>query len=219
MGIKKNWHLLIWPTLNRLSINAAFLLLEGKINQLSGTQHIRHWKSHTNISHNLPKIPQVLEFFRHTSTDHFKWYKETAQFPPKELNTTLSTAGHFWTGYFRANWGSHGLGDHKATFSYGCCPQEKGFIFWLFILFQHPHFSSPPILLHYKRGAILLKLIKTQGFLFKSPPCNFILSILFSTSFQFSSLMNDTQTSPPTQNHNTFLITRESLDCWQAVKK
>lgn len=103
----------------------------------------------------------------------------------------------------------HKLGDQRAILFYVCCPQEKGCIFWLFILFQCLHFSSPSVFLHYERGAILLKLIKNQGFLFNSPPSNFILSIPFSTSF----LMNDLQISPPIKNHNTFLTTRETLDC------
>lgn len=193
----------------------AFSSWNKKINQLPRTQHTRHWTSHTNISHTLPNIPQVLVFFRLTSRGHLKCYAETAQLPLKELDTTLSTTGHFWTGYFSTNWGSCRLGDQRAILFYVCCPQEKGCIFWLFILFQCLHFSSPSVFLHYERGAILLKLIKNQGFLFNSPPSNFILSIPFSTSF----LMNDLQISPPIKNHNTFLITRETLDCWQAVKK
>lgn len=119
MGIKKNWHLLIWPTLNRLSINAAFLLLEGKINQLSGTQHIRHWKYHTNISHNLPKIPQVLEFFRHTSTDHFKWYRDI----PIPSKGAQHHTEHSWA---LLNW----LFQSKLGFTWPWRPQGN-FLLWL----------------------------------------------------------------------------------------
>lgn len=65
----------------------------------------------------------------------------------------------------------------------------------------------------------LKKLIKNQQ------------DLLFLGLFQFYSfyaslilffnifLMNDLQIFSPTENHNIFLITRESLDRWQAVKR
>lgn len=134
------------------------------------------------------KFDSLLLFFRHTYTDHFKCYAETAQFTPNELNTTLNTAKLLpvFELAISEQTGFHIAWKIGGQFSPVCAvTMKRGACFFSFILFQFLHFSSPSVFLLYKMGAILLKqeLIKTQDFLSNSPPSNFIPSIALSSSF------------------------------------